>query len=168
MSKTLQRDLKKKIPDGAPEWDSSDEEDDDAPVSKQQTRPKSTKSSKGGKLIKYDAVKQDDEGDDDDEKNLALYIGHLPKDMEEIDLRRFLSQFGKVYNCRLARKIETGKPKGFAFVRFGDDETAKIVCETLHGYFLKNNVSFVSFDPPTRECFLIPRRISTKERKRTN
>ena len=64
-------------------------------------------------------------------------MGHLPKDFEEIDLRRFLTQFGKVYNCRLARKIETGQPKGFAFVRFGDDETARIACETLHGYFLE-------------------------------
>jgi len=167
MSKTLQRDLKKNIPDGAPEWDSSDEEDDDAPVSKQQTRPKSTKSSKGGKLIKYDAVKQDDEGDDDDEKNLALYIGHLPKDMEEIDLRRFLSQFGKVYNCRLARKIETGKPKGFAFVRFGDDETAKIVCETLHGYFLEKQRLVCQLRPSHAGMFFDTKK-NIDKRKKTN
>jgi nucleolar protein 15 len=101
------------------------------------SKQKATKSSKGKKVVKYDGGKKSGEDDDDEEKNLVLYIGHLPKDFAEIDLRRFLSQFGKVYNCRVARKIETGQPKGFAFVRFGDDETAKIVCETLHGYFLE-------------------------------
>jgi len=95
---------------------------------------KSTKSSsQGKKVVKYDGGKDGGE----DEKDLVLYIGHLPKDLDELDLRRFVSQFGKVYNCRIARKIETGKPKGFAFIRFGDNETAKIVCETLHGYFLE-------------------------------
>jgi len=140
MSKTLQRSLKKNIPNGTngSEWDSSDEEDD-APVavSKQQTKTKVQKSSKGKKIIKYDGGKQGEEGENEQEKGLVLYIGHLPKDFEEIDLRRFISQFGKVYNCRVARKIETGQTKGYAFVRFGDDETAKIVCETLHGYFLE-------------------------------
>ena len=88
-------------------------------------------------MVKYDGAVKKEGDDNDEEKDLVLYVGHLPKDLEELDLRRFLSQFGKVYNCRVARKIETGKTKGFAFVRFGDDETAKIACETLHGYFLE-------------------------------
>lgn len=140
MSKTLQRNLLKKIPNGSNEWDSSDEEDDAPVVPKRQTKVKSTKSSKGGKTVKYDGkiqTREHDDDDDNEEKNLVLYVGHIPKDFEEIDLRRFLSQFGKVYNCRVARKVETGQPKGFAFVRFGDDETAKIACDTLHGYFLE-------------------------------
>mmetsp|Transcript_24996 Transcript_24996/g.54810 ORF Transcript_24996/g.54810 Transcript_24996/m.54810 type:complete len:313 (-) Transcript_24996:1110-2048(-) len=137
MSKTLQRNLKAKIPKGldGPEWDSSDEEGDEPVLAENQTKTKkSTKSSsQGKKVVKYDGGKDGGE----DEKDLVLYIGHLPKDLDELDLRRFVSQFGKVYNCRIARKIETGKPKGFAFIRFGDNETAKIVCETLHGYFLE-------------------------------
>lgn len=137
MSKTLQRNLKKNIPVNEPEWDSSDEEDDAPAVASKQTKAKSTTTSKGKKVIKYDALKQSNEGDNDGKENLVLYIGHFPKDFEELDLRRFLSQFGKVHNCRVARKIETGKPKGYGFVKFGDDETAKIACETLHGYFLE-------------------------------
>lgn len=140
MSKTLQRNLKAKIPKGldGPEWDSSDEEGDEPVLAVKQTKTKkSTKSSKGKKVVKYDGGKDNnDSKDDEDEKDLVLYIGHLPRDFEELDLRRFISQFGKVYNCRVARKIESGMPKGYAFIRFGDNETAKIVCETLHGYFL--------------------------------
>lgn len=138
MSKTLQRSLKNKLPKGSngTEWDSSDDEDDAPIVPKmKQTKAKSVKSSKG-KKVKYDGKKSTNDQDGDEDENLVLYIGHLPKDFEEIDLRRFLTQFGKVYNCRVARKIETGQTKGYAFVRFGDDETAKIVCDTLHGYFL--------------------------------
>jgi len=140
MSKVLQRSLKNKLPKGskATEWDSSDDEEETPIVQKKQTKVKSSKSTKGKKVVKYDGGKQADENDDDDEnRNLVLYVGHLPKDFEEIDLRRFLTQFGKVYNCRVARKIESGQPKGYAFVRFGDDETARIACETLHGYFLE-------------------------------
>merc|ERR1712070_352993 len=114
------------------------DEEESPVVPKKQTKVKSSKSTKGKKVGKYDGGKQADENDDDDEdRNLVLYVGHLPKDFEEIDLRRFLTQFGKVYNCRIARKIESGQPKGYAFVRFGDDETARIACETLHGYFLE-------------------------------
>ena len=104
-------------------------------MKKTKTTKSSTKSAKAG--TKYDGKIEKKEDDDNEGKDLVLYVGHLPKDFEEIDLRRFLSQFGKVYNCRVARKIETGKTKGFAFVRFGDDEVTQIACETLHGYFLE-------------------------------
>jgi len=142
MSKTLQRKLKAKIPNSfqGPEWDSSDEEDSElvkkrSPVEKKVTKQHSSKNESTKKGIKYD--KKTSGGDNENEENdLALYIGHLPKEFEELDLRRFLSQFGKVYNCRVARKIETGNPKGFAFVRFADDEVTQIACDTLHGYFL--------------------------------
>merc|ERR1712166_1123401 len=100
-------------------------------------KQQSSKSESTKKGTKYDIIHGGDGDDENEEKDLVLYVGHLPKDFEEIDLRRFLSQFGKVYNCRVARKIETGKTKGFAFVRFGDDEVTQIACETLHGYFLE-------------------------------
>jgi nucleolar protein 15 len=171
MSKRLQRSLKAKIPtalDG-PEWDSSDEEDNAPEVGKQQKKAKkATKaSSKGKKAPKYDTGKNDNDSDnDDDEKNLVLYIGHLPKDFEEIDLRRFLTQFGKVYNCRVARKVETGNPKGFAFVRFGDNETAKIVCETLHGYFLEKQRLVCQLRPSHPGMFFDTDEIMSKRHKK--
>merc|ERR1712166_458584 len=99
-------------------------------------KQQSSKSESTKKGTKYDIIHGGDGDDENEEKDLVLYVGHLPKEFEEIDLRRFLSQFGKVYNCRVARKIETGNPKGFAFVRFADDEVTQIACDTLHGYFL--------------------------------
>lgn len=153
MSKTLQRNLKSKIPISFlqdSKWDSSDEDDNDLTLKKDgannsrnkpnlnKNKSKSTEK-KSKTLIKYDGKKsnRDDSNNDDDETDLVLYIGHLPKQFEEIDLRRFLAQFGKVYNCRVARKIETGQPKGFAFAKFEDNEVTQIACDTLHGYFLE-------------------------------
>lgn len=167
MSKTLQRNLKAKIPkalDG-PEWDSSDEEGDEPVLAEKQTK---TKTLTKKKVAKYDDGKSnnDSKDDDGDEKDLVLYIGHLPRDFEELDLRRFVSQFGKVYNCRVARKIETGKTKGFAFVRFGDNETAKIVCETLHGYFLEKQRLVCQLRPSHAGMFFNTDEIITKRTKK--
>jgi len=170
MSKTLQRNLKAKIPKGldGPEWDSSDEEGDEPVLAVKQTKTKkSTKSSKGKKVVKYDDGKDNNSSkDNDEEKDLVLYIGHLPRDFEELDLRRFVSQFGKVYNCRVARKIETGMPKGFAFIRFGDNETAKIVCETLHGYFLDKQRLVCQLRPSHPGMFFNTDEIINKRKKK--
>ena len=134
-------------------------------MSKQQKKAKSNKPSRGRKAPKFDGQKQT-EGDSDEEENLVLYIGHLPKDFEEIDLRRFLSQFGKVYNCRVARKIETGRPKGYAFVRFGDEETTKIVSQTLHGYFLEKQRLVCQLRPSHPGMFYDTEKLIDKRKKK--
>ena len=151
----------------ATEWDSSDDEEETPIVQKKQTKIKSGKSSKGKKVVKYDGGKQANEYDSDEEKNLVLYVGHLPKDLEEIDLRRFLTQFGKVYNCRVARKIESGQPKGYAFVRFGDDETARIACDTLHGYFLEKQRLVCQLRPSHPGMFFDTAKNMDERRKKT-
>jgi nucleolar protein 15 len=110
---------------------------------------------------------------DDDEEDSVLYIGHLPKEFEEKDLINFLSQFGKVHNCRIARKIQTGNPKGYAFVRFGDSEVAKIVCDTLHGYFMGQQRLVCQMRPSHKSMFfntdtvIAKRRLQKKLDKKT-
>eukprot|EP00529_Nitzschia_sp_RCC80_P027043 CAMPEP_0113457786 /NCGR_PEP_ID=MMETSP0014_2-20120614/9588_1 /TAXON_ID=2857 /ORGANISM="Nitzschia sp." /LENGTH=288 /DNA_ID=CAMNT_0000349293 /DNA_START=26 /DNA_END=892 /DNA_ORIENTATION=- /assembly_acc=CAM_ASM_000159 len=141
MSKVLQQSLSALK---GPEWDSSDEEGETQPttaVSKTKNTESKTKkgkkATKGSKKAKNNNKAADEkEGEEEKEEDLVLYIGHLPKEMEERDLRQFLSQFGNVLNCRVARKISSGQPKGYAFVRFEDVEVLKIAQDTLHGYFL--------------------------------
>ena len=135
------------VPPTGPEWDSSDEEGETQPtttvsktkntVSNTKKNKKATKGSKKNtKNSNKDVEENKGEEEKEKEEDLVLYIGHLPKEMEERDLRQFLSQFGIVLNCRVARKISSGQPKGYAFVRFEDVEVLKIAQETLHGYFL--------------------------------
>lgn len=150
-----------------PEWDSSDEEGA-TPVAV-------TKTSAGDKKAKRKAVdkknkssktqppqlQEEEENLEDNinsntrenDKDLVLYIGHLPKEFEEQDLMSFVSQFGKVHNCRVSRKLETGNSKGYAFVRFGDPEVCQIVCDTLHGYFLGRQRLVCQVRPASRGMF---------------
>lgn len=66
----------------------------------------------------------------------VLYLGHLPRELEEKDLAHFLKQFGRVVHIRIARSKKTGNPKGYAFVQMASEETAGIVANTLTGYIL--------------------------------
>ena len=66
----------------------------------------------------------------------VIYMGHLPTNFEEAELLAFLSQFGDVTGLRLSRSKRTGHPKGYAFARFKDNETADDVARTMSGYFL--------------------------------
>jgi nucleolar protein 15 len=120
-----------------PEWESSDEEENVAVVETKKTtkQKKSDKNKKDGtvKLVEKDADGNDIEAEKD---ATVIYIGHIPPEFEERDLRMFLSQFGKVERCRISRSVKTGFPRGYAFCKFTDAETATIVAETLQGYFL--------------------------------
>jgi nucleolar protein 15 len=127
-----------------PEWDSSDEDEeivnkstieDEKKGGKASAKSTKVASEKGGSN-KSLLLKKKSTTTAADNDHSVLYIGHIPKELDEQDLITFLSQFGKVVNCRLARKIETGNPKGYAFVKFDDTEVAQIATETLHGYFL--------------------------------
>jgi nucleolar protein 15 len=123
-----------------PEWESSDEEENAALVETKKTTKE--KNSDKKKKQKDGTVKLVDNNDGDDneieaEKDATvIYIGHIPPEFEERDLRMFLSQFGKVERCRISRNVKTGHPRGYAFCKFTDAETATIVAETLQGYFL--------------------------------
>jgi nucleolar protein 15 len=74
--------------------------------------------------------------DDGTAPSSVIYLGHLPTAFEEYELKSFLSQFGDVANVRLSRSKKTSNPRGYAFCEFADPQVAKIVAETMSGYFL--------------------------------
>mmetsp|Transcript_8387 Transcript_8387/g.12865 ORF Transcript_8387/g.12865 Transcript_8387/m.12865 type:complete len:201 (-) Transcript_8387:9-611(-) len=135
MSKAVHRSLEAKLAvlDG-PEWDSSDEEDEDVAVSssskgKSKKMNKESSGKKPGDLV----ITKDDDGT---APSSVIYLGHLPTAFEEYELKSFLSQFGDVANVRLSRSKKTSNPRGYAFCEFADPQVAKIVAETMSGYFL--------------------------------
>ena len=91
------------------------------------------KDTTGKKRMKRDPIL---DSDDEEEDKSIVYVGHLPKEFEERDLKVFLGQFGKVQRCRLSRSLKTGNPRGFGFAKFTDAAVAGIVAETLNGYFV--------------------------------
>lgn len=122
-----------------PEWDSSDEEQENISQTKSGKKKLSIaerKRSKKEANKKQGNGQQNNEEEDDTDAPTVIYIGHLPNEFEEPDLRKFLSQFGDVINSRISRSVKTGGSRGYAFVKFADPEVAKIVAETMQGYFL--------------------------------
>lgn len=149
-----------------PEWDSSDEEGPalvavtkksagDKKAKRKVVDKKNTSSKTQPPQLQEEEENLEDNNNNirENDKDLVLYIGHLPKEFEEQDLMSFVSQFGKVHNCRVSRKLETGNSKGYAFVRFGDPEVCQIVCDTLHGYFLGRQRLVCQVRPASRGMF---------------
>ncbi len=65
--------------------------------------------------------------------NSKLYVGNMPFQTSENDLRVYFEQFGTVADVFIAIDKFTGRPRGFAFVTMGSSEEAKVVAEKTNG-----------------------------------
>lgn len=65
--------------------------------------------------------------------NSKLYVGNLPFQATEDELRAHFEQHGSVTDIYVAMDKFTGRPRGFAFVTMGTPEEAKTAIEKTHG-----------------------------------
>ena len=56
---------------------------------------------------------------------MKLYVGNLPYNTTEDDLRNLFSQYGSIDSVAVITDRETGRSKGFGFVEFGNDAEAR-------------------------------------------
>lgn len=121
-----------------PEWDSDDESGAPAAGSAPETlalppAEGSEKKALGKKARKKAAAAAREKRGD---KPRVVYIGHVPHGFYEEQMRGFFSQFGELTNLRLSRSKKTGGSKGYAFVEFGDAETARVAAATMDKYLM--------------------------------
>ena len=64
---------------------------------------------------------------------MKLYVGNLPYNTSEDDLRNLFSQYGNVDSVAIITDRDTGRSKGFGFVEYGDDNEAKAAITGLSG-----------------------------------
>jgi cold-inducible RNA-binding protein len=64
---------------------------------------------------------------------MKLYVGNLPYNTTEDDLRNLFSQYGSVDSVAVITDRETGRSKGFGFVEFGNDSEARNAIQALSG-----------------------------------
>src|SRR5260370_36107010 len=64
---------------------------------------------------------------------MKLYVGNLPYNTSEDDLRNLFSQYGNVDSVAIITDRDTGRSKGFGFVEYGDDNEAKAAISGLSG-----------------------------------
>lgn len=56
------------------------------------------------------------------ERQKKLFIGALPKNLEDQKLREYFSAFGEIDKAYVVKDFKTGKTRGFGFVVFKNDE----------------------------------------------
>jgi RNA recognition motif-containing protein len=62
----------------------------------------------------------------------SIYVGNLPFQCSEEEIRELFEPFGAVNLVKLVSDRETGKPRGFGFVEMNDEDAATAI-EQLNG-----------------------------------
>jgi RNA-binding motif protein, X-linked 2 len=62
-----------------------------------------------------------------------LYVGGLPNDLSEGDVAIIFSQYGNPTHLNLIRDKETGKSRGFGFVKYEDQRSCDLAVDNLGG-----------------------------------
>lgn len=58
-------------------------------------------------------------------RQLKIYVGNLPYNATEEDLMGHFAQYGSVDEVKIIMDRETGRSRGFAFVRFSEEKEAE-------------------------------------------
>jgi RNA recognition motif-containing protein len=80
-----------------------------------------------------------------------LYVGNLPYDVTEDDLRTMFAQAGTVTDIYLVKDRDTGSSKGFAFVEMGTQSEAEEAIKQFNGAMLGNRELKVNIARPKEE-----------------
>lgn len=62
----------------------------------------------------------------------SIYVGNLPFTATEDEVRDLFEAYGEVESVRLMTDRETGRPRGFGFVKMGADD-AQAAIDALNG-----------------------------------
>lgn len=62
-----------------------------------------------------------------------IYVGGLPFDLSEGDIVTIFSQYGEPVHINLVRDKETGKSRGFAFLKYEDQRSTDLAVDNLGG-----------------------------------
>ena len=63
----------------------------------------------------------------------SVFVGNIPYEATEEQLKDIFSEVGPVVSFRLVYDRETGKPKGYGFCEYQDQETALSAMRNLNG-----------------------------------
>jgi RNA recognition motif-containing protein len=82
---------------------------------------------------------------------MNIYVGNLPYDIGEDELRDVFSQFGEVSKVNIIMDKFSGQPKGFGFVEMPNDSEADEAIKALNDSALKGRNIKVNQAKPRRE-----------------
>ena len=68
----------------------------------------------------------------------TLFVGRLSYDVDESKLRREFEQWGPVKSVRVVEDVETGKPRGYAFIEYNRESDMKTAYKQADGRRIEN------------------------------
>lgn len=80
-----------------------------------------------------------------------LYVGNLSWEVKDDDLRELFAKFGELSEVKVMIDNYSGRSKGFAFVTFADEESAKKAIAELDGKDFKGRAIKVNEAKPMEE-----------------
>ncbi|KAG2581182.1 hypothetical protein PVAP13_6KG018400 [Panicum virgatum] len=94
-----------------------------------------------------------------------VFIGGLPRDITEEDLRELCEPLGEIYEVRLTKDRETKENKGFAFVTFTDKDAALRAIEDVQEREYKGRTLRCSLSQAKHRLFVgnVPKGLSEDE-----
>lgn len=84
-------------------------------------------------LPKSSNQQQNDLAAERDRSQRSVFVGNIPYEATDENLREIFSQAGPVLSFRLVYDRESGKPKGYGFCEYKDIETAQSAMRNLNG-----------------------------------
>ena len=85
----------------------------------------------------------DNNGDDvPDDDAIKMFVGQVPRSMDEDDLKQFFEEFGPVHQLNVLRDKTSGVSRGCCFVTFYKRKHALDAQNTLHNIKTMPGVSF--------------------------
>ncbi|XP_055329297.1 cleavage stimulation factor subunit 2 tau variant-like isoform X2 [Paramacrobiotus metropolitanus] len=70
------------------------------------------------------------------QRSRSVYIGNLPWDIKEDDLKEVFARVGTIVSLRMPNDPESGKSRGFAFCEYRDQESVNVAIKHFNGYEL--------------------------------
>ncbi|KXG24270.1 heterogeneous nuclear ribonucleoprotein R isoform X2 [Sorghum bicolor] len=94
-----------------------------------------------------------------------VFIGGLPRDITEDDLRELCEPLGEIYEVRLTKDKDTNENKGFAFVTFTDKDAAQRAIEDVQDREYKGRTLRCSLSQAKHRLFIgnVPKGLSEEE-----
>jgi len=80
-----------------------------------------------------------------------LYVGNLPYTINSDQLGTVFAEYGQVVDAVVITDKMSGRSKGFGFVEFADEESAKKAVDAMNGKELEGRNLVVNIARPARE-----------------
>jgi RNA-binding protein 39 len=80
----------------------------------------------------------------EDQRQRKIYIGNLPREINELVLRNMFEPFGTVESSNVI-KDSTGKPHGYGFILFREREVVEKAIQAMNGILIGSNIIKVNY-----------------------